>query len=61
MKEDYKFKIDDFKDYLKVYCDVSYSEKLKDACEYGVELIINDIKDDLLLDYINYESCDIFK
>ena len=60
-KEDYEFKINDFKNYLKTYCDVSYSEKLKDICEYGVEIIINDIKDDLLPDYINYELCDIFK
>lgn len=61
MKDEYKFKINDFRDYLKTYCINTYSEKLKDICEYAVDVIVNDINDDLLPDYINYELCDIFK
>jgi hypothetical protein len=59
-KNEYSFKMDEFKYYLKSYCNTHYT-RLNDICEYVVEYIIEDFKDDLLPEYINDELCDIFR
>ena len=56
----YRNNIDEFKQNIKLYCENNYSLSLQNVCQYIIEVIIEDVKNDLLPEYINEDLCNLF-
>jgi hypothetical protein len=61
----YRNSIDEYKEHIKSYCENVFgnAEKatLQNVCEYIIDVIIDDIKNDFLPEYLNENLCNLFK
>lgn len=61
----YRNNIDEYKNNIKSYCENYFgnpeqSTRLQNICQYIIDVIVDDIKNDLLPDYINNDLCNLF-
>ena len=62
----YRNNIDEYSQHVKSYCENIFggpdkSETLQNVCQYIIEVITEDIKNEFLPDYINEDLCNLFK